>query len=748
MPITAPLSFLQANINHCACAQDLLLQSMAQWSINIAVVAEPYFVWPRKDWVADLNGSVAIISSAAAGTPTLEGVRRGQGCVAARFGEFIVVGVYFSPNRSLAELHISLAELRAVVVGSYPLPVLVLGDFNAKNLAWGSRRTDVRGRMVEDWALETGLVVLNRGSVPTCVRMRGESVVDISFASPALSPRAIDWRVMEGVETYSDHRYIRFDVSTQPSSAPVQQAPSGPRWALKQLDRELLLEASIVQAWVSSPDRPADVNDEAGWFQEAMSEICDVAMPRVRPGSARRQVYWWSRELTSLREACVAARHLYARHRRLRIRPPNAAAIEAELYEGYRAAKTALREAVMRARDRAREEMLETLDRDPWGRPYKMVRDKLRTWAPPLTQSLRPQLVEDVVSALFPARGNIRPRLWLRHLRCRKRTTRTTTTASRKGPGLLDTKWNCQQCRSKLPKTGNSNTPVRITNHPIASKEDSILSPSEESNVTTRIKNKCSKSGNSDSCVTEERLRMIIKQEITDTIKSLVSEHLANLNLQVSGFQESLSFISKQYDDLMQSVNEKSETINRLVSKNEKLTTQVKNLTDRLGQIERNMRVCNVEITGIPEHKSENLLSTVEQLGRIVESPIAESDILHVTRIAKLNKESNRPRSVIVKLRSQRHRDELLAAVTRFNKKNKDNKLNTEHLGLGGRREPVFVSEHLTPTNKHLHAAARKKAKEAGFMFVWIRDGRILARKNEQSHAIYIKDDESLKLLL
>ncbi|CAK1587747.1 unnamed protein product [Parnassius mnemosyne] len=151
---------------------------MAQWSINIAVVAEPYFVWPKKDWVADLNGSVAIIPSAAAGTPTLEGVRRGQGCVAARFGEFVVVGVYFSPNRSLAELHNSLAELRAVVVGSYPLPVLVLGDFNAKNLAWGSRRTDVRGRMVEDWALETGLVVLNRGSVPTCVRMRGESVVE------------------------------------------------------------------------------------------------------------------------------------------------------------------------------------------------------------------------------------------------------------------------------------------------------------------------------------------------------------------------------------------------------------------------------------------------------------------------------------------------------------------------------------------------------------------------------------------
>nr|XP_049706964.1 uncharacterized protein LOC126056825 [Helicoverpa armigera] len=306
---------------------------MAQWSINIAVVAEPYFVLPRDDWVKDLSGSVTIISSAAAGTPSLEGVKSGRGCVAARFGEIVVVGVYFSPNRTLAEFHNSLLEL-SVVVGSYTLPVLVLGDFNAKNLAWGSRHTDARGRMVEDWALESGLVVLNRGSVPTCVRMQGDSVVDISFASPALLPRVLDWHVEEGVETYSDHRYIRFDVSAQNPNAPVLQTPSGPRWALKHLDRELLLEASVVRAWVSSPDS----------------------------------------EIAALREACVAARHLYTRHRRLRIRPPDAEAREAELYEGYRAAKTALQLAIIQAKDVANTELLGTLDRDPWGRPYKMVR--------------------------------------------------------------------------------------------------------------------------------------------------------------------------------------------------------------------------------------------------------------------------------------------------------------------------------------------------------------------------------------
>ncbi|XP_063899258.1 uncharacterized protein LOC135119195 [Helicoverpa armigera] len=140
-----------------------------------------------------------------------------------------------------------------------------------------------------------------------------------------------------------------------------------------------------MRAWVSSPDRPADINDEAEWFRETMSEICDMAMPRVLPGRARRQVYWWSSEIAALQ------------------------AREAELYEGYRAAKTALQLAIIQAKDVANTELLGTLDRDPWGRPYKMVRGKLRPWAPPLTQSLRPQLVEEVVSALFPSRGEHSP---------------------------------------------------------------------------------------------------------------------------------------------------------------------------------------------------------------------------------------------------------------------------------------------------------------------------------------------------
>lgn len=305
--------------------------------------------------------------------------------------------------------------------------------------------------------------------------------------------------------------------------------------------------------------------------------------------------------------------------------------------------------------------------------------------------------------------------------------------------------WSCQECRNKIPKSDNTNTPARAVSRSATSDEDNGLG--EERNITLRTKKQSSKCDSDGSYVTEGHLRIIIKQEITKTIKQLVSEHLSNISQQIADFHESLTFFNKQYEELKQMVSERDDTISDLVSKNNNLTIQVKNLTNRLGQVEQSMRSPNIEINGIPENKSENLITTIEQLGRIVGNPFGDSDILHVTRIAKLNKENDRPRSVIIKLRSLRRRDELLAAVTKFNKKNLDNKLNSEHLGIGGRRVPVFVSEHLTPINKHLHAAARKKTKDTGFKFIWVRDGKVFVRKNEQSHVIYIKDEESLKLI-
>lgn len=44
------ISFLQANLNHSAGAQDLFVQSLAEWSIDVGIVAEPYRVPDGPNW--------------------------------------------------------------------------------------------------------------------------------------------------------------------------------------------------------------------------------------------------------------------------------------------------------------------------------------------------------------------------------------------------------------------------------------------------------------------------------------------------------------------------------------------------------------------------------------------------------------------------------------------------------------------------------------------------------------------------
>lgn len=291
--------------------------------------------------------------------------------------------------------------------------------------------------------------------------------------------------------------------------------------------------------------------------------------------------------------------------------------------------------------------------------------------------------------------------------------------------------WLCPDCKSKRPKNDNSNTPIRdVTGDGAA-------------NVTRRPTKVIQP-----NYVTEDTLRSVLREELTATIKDLIAVELRGLRDEVTSFKSSLEFFDMQYTDYEKKLKEKSVIISDLEKANVSLTSTVHDLTSRLSLVEQHMRESNLEINGIPEHKTENLPSTILQLSKAVDSTLTDEEILHVTRVAKMDKDSDRPRAVIVKLRSQRHRDAVLAAVSKFNKKKADeNKLSSHHLGYGGPRVPVFVSEHLTPENKSLHAATRKLSKELGYKFVWVRNGRIYIRKDEDAQAIYIRNRESLKLI-
>jgi len=166
-----------------------------------------------------------------------------------------------------------------------PGKLIIAGDWNAKSNAWGA--TDARGEVLDDWITGLGLECINRGRA-LCVRWQGGSVVDVTFATPAAARLIDDWWVEEEVESLSDHKYVRMDISAAtlktPGSTghPSEASVRPPRWALKKIDTDALKAAAIVVAWPRSrPDR--DINREAARIRDNIITICNAGMPRVRP---------------------------------------------------------------------------------------------------------------------------------------------------------------------------------------------------------------------------------------------------------------------------------------------------------------------------------------------------------------------------------------------------------------------------------------------------------------------------------
>lgn len=156
---------------------------MLEWNVDIAVIAEPYHVLAKPNWLSDLTGTVAIIGKLTKEALPLTLISRGDGFVSGRWGEVAIVGGYFSPNRDLAQFNDYLESLAIEIRRLLPSPILLMGDLNSKSKEWGSPHTDARGQLLGEFIAEMNLLILNKGSTHTCIRHNGGSIIDISLAS-------------------------------------------------------------------------------------------------------------------------------------------------------------------------------------------------------------------------------------------------------------------------------------------------------------------------------------------------------------------------------------------------------------------------------------------------------------------------------------------------------------------------------------------------------------------------------------
>ncbi|CAK1581585.1 unnamed protein product [Parnassius mnemosyne] len=221
----------------------------------------------------------------------------------------------------------------------------------------------------------------------------------------------------------------------------------------------------------------------------------------------------------------------------------------------------------------------------------------------------------------------------------------------------------------------------------------------------------------------QSELRNLIRSELRAAFQEKMDQDFSHLKQQLASFEEIIKFTCGQYEELANTVKSYAEENKQLRGENILLKDKLKDVETRLSQLEQEGRQTNIEINCLPEHRSENLFKTVIQLGKVVSCPLSENYILSCTRVQKMKPTSNKPRAVICKLSNKIKRDNLLAAVYRYNKSNPKEKLNTKLLGYGDNGSP---------------------AKEKKYKFVWVRNGRIFVRKDVDTPAIGIAHIDNL----
>ncbi|CAK1544543.1 unnamed protein product [Leptosia nina] len=206
---------------------------------------------------------------------------------------------------------------------------------------------------------------------------------------------------------------------------------------------------------------------------------------------------------------------------------------------------------------------------------------------------------------------------------------------------------------------------------------------------------------------------------------------LSNVEDRISSVEQKLSSLTTVQDDLS--------TANRTID-------DLRNVIDVQDQFSR---LNNVEINGIPSRTGENLLELVNNIFSVVGLTLDTTDIDSVHRVrpfVKKNEEVGqnegrktvRPPAIVIRFTRRRRKDELLAAARARRG------LSTVDIRLDGPSLPIFLNEHLTPSNKLLLRQARSLKQQFNYSHLWVRDCKILIRKNDKSPIFTIKNERDL----
>ena len=367
-----PFKSLQINLNRCRLAQDILIQNAWEMGVDVVIISEPYRQLP--EWENDETGDASIWVTGFNGrfASTSRKVRAG-GIVAVEIARVTIISCYCSPNKK-TDFPKYLDDLEGVIKEAWSpgARIMVAGDLNAKAVAWGGGKSDKRGHLCMGLLGRQGLVPVRPKGKFSFMRNGGKSMIDVMAIDKCMASIHTRSTILPH-PTESDHKYVLHTFAGMRPHLP------GPLWApydIESLEPDRAWEEyDAERARIFNDSRTEAAEPIATSMQKALENVAGRILREKRlPRGSRKPNPWWTPEIAASRKAMHAARRMYQRKRKKMKSVPEI--VEAK--RAYSKTKKQLQIMIWRAKEGGWSELIDSVDSDPWGKPFKLVMAKIK----------------------------------------------------------------------------------------------------------------------------------------------------------------------------------------------------------------------------------------------------------------------------------------------------------------------------------------------------------------------------------
>jgi hypothetical protein len=317
--------------------------------------------------------------------------------------------------------------------------------------------------------------------------------------------------------------------------------------------------------------------------------------------------------------------------------------------------------------------------------------------------------------------------------------------------------WKCALCLSRKPKSQNDNTPVRgdnlnvtirrggpLQSHP-GGAVDRTSGMSDEMDVSFSVGGEPPSGSREQGVSAPTDLQLLVAEmRLIRQEMQVMNKNMCDLSLAVSDLSTRLDACDRRVDSVIAHVDELQRRVDQ--ESESSLAGTVAQLKAELNDRDQELLLNQLEVTGVPEPKGENPVSTTIILAQKIGVALMEGDVMSAVRVGRGpdldgGEVSSRSRPLVITLTRCALRDQLLhAARVRRGASTEDTGLPTPH-----RR--FYVNERLTRYNRFIFNKARELKMRYNWRFVWTKQGRIYARQHPGSdsprHRIRAESDLS-----